>query len=177
MVLSGRSKARVQWLAVCATLLVVFGSGGRAQEPASLVRRRAPAFSLQDLHGNLVSLEKDRGKVVLLNFWATWCGPCKVEMPQFMQWRREYGAQGLEVIGVSIDDSAPPARAFVQKLRLNYPVVMGNAKLGEQYGGVLGVPVTFLIDRTGMVRARFDGEEHLAAEERQMRRLLGIVGH
>ena len=72
---------------------------------------------------------------------------------------------------------AAPARAFVEKLDLNYPVVMGNAKLGEQYGGVLGVPVTFLIDRAGMVRARFDGEEHLAAEERQMRGLLGHPGH
>jgi peroxiredoxin len=80
------------------------------------------------------------------------------------------------VIGVSIDDSAAPARAFVEKLHLNYPVVMGDAKLGERYGGVLGVPVTFLIDRAGVVRARFDGEEHLAAEERLVRGLLGGSG-
>ncbi len=93
-----------------------------------------------------------------------------------MAWQQEYGARGLVVIGVSIDDSPAPARAFAEKLHLNYPVVMGNAKLGERYGGVLGVPVTFLIDRAGIVRARFDGEEHLAAEERQVRGLLGGVG-
>jgi peroxiredoxin len=150
---------------------------GRAQEPRSLVGRRAPEFSLDDLHGTHVDLARDRGKVVLLNFWATWCAPCKVEMPRFMEWQREYGARGLVVIGVSIDDSAAPARAFVETLHLNYPVVMGNAQLGERYGGVLGVPVTFLIDRAGVVRARFDGEEHLGAEERQMRGLLGHPGY
>ena len=157
-------------------LLLVLGSVGSAQEPVSLVGRRAPVFSLDDLHGTHVDLAGDRGKVVLLNFWATWCGPCKVEMPRFMEWQKEYGPRGLVVIGVSIDDSEAPARAFVEKLHLNYPVVMGNARLGARYGGVLGVPVTFLIDRAGMVRARFDGEEHLAAEERQMRGLLGLAG-
>ena len=157
-------------------LLFVLGRVGSAQEPVSLVGRRAPEFSLPDLHQGRVDLRQHRGKVVLLNFWATWCAPCKVEMPQFMQWQKEYGPRGLVVIGVSIDDSAAPARAFVEKLHLNYPVVMGNAKLGERYGGVLGVPVTFLIDRAGVVRARFDGEEHLAAEERQVRALLGGAG-
>ena len=175
--LSGRSRRWVRLLVACAVLMLAWGGGGRAQEPASLVGRRAPEISLESLQHTRVDLAQDRGKVVLLNFWATWCGPCKVEMPRFMEWQKQYGARGLQVIGVSIDDSAAPARAFVEKLDLNYPVVMGNAKLGEQYGGVLGVPVTFLIDRAGMVRARFDGEEHLAAEERQMRGLLGHPGH
>ncbi len=157
-------------------VLWALSCAGRAQAPVSLVGKHAPEFALEDLHGTRVDLAGDRGKVVLLNFWATWCAPCKVEMPQFMEWQKEYGPRGLVVIGVSIDDNAAPARAFVEKLHLNYPVVMGNAKLGARYGGVLGVPVTFLIDRTGMVRARFDGEEHLAAEERQMRGLLGLAG-
>jgi peroxiredoxin len=153
-------------------LIFVLGSVGSAQEPVSLIGRRAPEFSLDDLHGTHVDLARDRGKVVLLNFWATWCGPCKLEMPRFMEWQKEYGSRGLQVVGVSIDDSASPARAFVEKLHLDYPVVMGSAKLGEQYGGVLGVPVTFLIDRAGIVRARFDGAEHLGAEEREVRGLL-----
>jgi len=163
----------VRTLVAGAVLVGVMNCAGRAQEPRSLVGRRAPEFSLDDLHGTHVDLARDRGKVVLLNFWATWCAPCKVEMPRFMEWQREYGARGLVVVGVSIDDSEAPARAFVEKLHVNYPVVMGNAQLGERYGGVLGVPVTFLIDRAGVVRARFDGEEHLGAEERQMRGLLG----
>ena len=173
--LSGRSKRRLRTLIAYAVLLLALSGAGRAQEPASLVGRRAPEFSLPDLHQGRVDLRLHRGKVVLLNFWATWCAPCKVEMPQFMEWQKEYGPRGLRVVGVSIDDSAAPARAFVEKLHLNYPVVMGNAKLGERYGGVLGVPVTFLIDREGIVRARFDGEEHLAAEERQVRGLLGLA--
>ena len=171
---SGRSKGLVRTLVACA-VLSAYGGAGHAQEPVSLVGKRAPELSLQDLYGARVDLAKDRGKVLLLNFWATWCGPCKVEMPRFMQWQKQYGAQGFEVIGVSIDDSEQPAQAFVEKLHLNYPVVMGNAKLGELYGGVLGVPVTFLIDRAGVVRARFDGEEHLPAEERQLKRLLGVT--
>jgi peroxiredoxin len=167
----------VRALAACIVLLWAMGSSAIAQEPASLVGRRAPEFVLEDLHGAHVEVAQMRGKVLLLNFWATWCGPCKVEMPRFMEWQKEYGARGLQVIGVSIDDNAAQARAYVEKLRLNYPVVMGNAKLGERYGGVLGVPVTFLIDRGGIVRARFDGEEHLTVEEQQMRNLLGAAQH
>jgi cytochrome c biogenesis protein CcmG/thiol:disulfide interchange protein DsbE len=173
MVLSRSDKFVLRAQFACAVLLMVLSGVATAQESKSLVGQRAPAFAIQDLHGAHVELEKDRGKVVLLNFWATWCGPCKVEMPRFMQWQKQYGPQGLQVIGVSIDDTAAPARAYVEKLHLNYPVVMGDAKLGARYGGVLGVPVTFLIDRAGVVRARFDGEEHLAAEERQVRALLG----
>ena len=176
---SGRA-ADQRWVRPAVSGLMLAGSlavSGRAQMPESLVGRPAPGFSLESVQHTRVELEQYRGKVVLLNFWATWCGPCKVEMPRFMEWQKEYGARGLQVIGVSIDDSAAPARALVEKLHLNYPVVMGDAKLGERYGGVLGVPVTFLIDRAGSVRARFDGEEHLAAEERQVREKLGLPGH
>jgi cytochrome c biogenesis protein CcmG/thiol:disulfide interchange protein DsbE len=175
-VLNRHTKVVSRPLAAVAALLLSVSGAGYAQEAASLVGRRAPVFALEDLHGKPVDLAKDHGNVVLLNFWATWCGPCKVEMPRFMEWQKQYGPKGLEVVGVSIDDSAAPARAFVDKLHLNYPVVMGTAKLGERYGGVLGVPVTFLIDRHGIVRARFDGEEHLAAEERQVRALLVEAG-
>ncbi|MFP5227488.1 MAG: TlpA family protein disulfide reductase [Acidobacteriota bacterium] len=170
--LIAHSKNRTRRLLAGAALLFLLSGAVGAQEPTSLVGRRAPVFSLDDLHHGHVDLAAYRGKVVLLNFWATWCGPCKVEMPRFMAWQKQYGAQGLQVIGVSIDDSAAPARAFVDKLHVNYPVVMGSAKLGERYGGVLGVPVTFLIDRAGIVRARYDGEEHLAAEERQLQGML-----
>jgi cytochrome c biogenesis protein CcmG/thiol:disulfide interchange protein DsbE len=103
----------VRTLVAGAVLVGVMNCAGRAQEPRSLVGRRAPEFSLDDLHGTHVDLARDRGKVVLLNFWATWCAPCKVEMPRFMEWQREYGARGLVVIGVSIDDSAAPARAHL----------------------------------------------------------------
>ncbi|HEX4005209.1 MAG TPA: TlpA disulfide reductase family protein [Acidobacteriaceae bacterium] len=155
-----------------AFLLCALLAGGSAGATESLLNRLAPVFALPDLHGERVDLAKDRGKVVLLNFWATWCGPCRLEMPRFMAWQKQYGARGLQVVGVSIDDSAAPVRPFVEKMRLNYPVVMGSAELGERYGGVLGVPVTFLIDRHGVVRARFAGEERLDAMEKELEKLL-----
>ncbi len=148
-----------------------------AQEPVSLVHRPAPQFSLPDLHHARISLEQYRGKVVLLNFWATWCAPCKLEMPRFMAWQKQYGPQGFQVLGVSIDDSEPPAAAYADQLHLNYPVVMGDPHLGERYGGVLGVPVTFLIDRKGIVQARFDGESDLGAMEIKLRTLLADPAH
>ncbi len=168
-----RTKGRLRTVGACGLLFACCGPG-LGQVGESLVGRPAPEFSLQDLHGARVDLAKYRGKVVLLNFWATWCAPCRLEMPRFMQWQSEYGAQGLQVIGISVDDTEPPARRFAEKLRVSYPIAMGNARLGERYGGVLGVPVTFLIDRTGIVRARIDGETDLNADELRVRKLLGV---
>jgi len=113
-----------------------------------------------------------RGKVVLLNFWATWCAPCEVEMPVFAAWQRELGAQGLQVIGLSMDDNAALARRAAGRLKLDYPIAMGNAHLATRYGGVLGLPLTFLIDRKGIVRARFQGETDPSTIENQIKSLL-----
>ena len=157
---------------LCAALFGLFVLGSPASASDSLVNGPAPEIARPDLHGNAVSLGALRGKVVLLNFWATWCAPCRLEMPRFVSWQRQFGPGGLQIVGVSIDDSEAPARAFADRLNLNYPVVMGDARLGERYGGVLGVPVTFLIDRHGIVRARIDGETDLAILERRVRALL-----
>jgi cytochrome c biogenesis protein CcmG/thiol:disulfide interchange protein DsbE len=100
----------------------------------------APNFSRVDLDQRNVDLTAYRGKVVVLNFWATWCAPCLTEMPPFVEWQQEYGARGLQVIGISMDDEVPPVRAAFQKYRLNFPVVMGDEKLREMYGGILGLP-------------------------------------
>ena len=139
---------------------------------SSLLNKPAPAFSLTSLDGQTVDLAALRGHVVLLNFWATWCAPCLVEMPRFAEWQTKYKADGLAVIGVSMDDDSAPAAAVVRKLQLNYPVVMGDEHLGLQYGGVLGLPVTYLIDRQGVVRARFHGGSHVEAIETAIRKLL-----
>ena len=144
----------------------------RASAAGSLLNRPAPAFTRFDLNHRQIDLAQYRGKVVLLNFWATWCAPCRVEMPRFVQWQKRYGPAGLQVLGVSMDDDEAPVLEFTRKLQVNYPVMMGDAKLGERYGGVLGVPVTFLIDRHGIIRARTEGETSLPALEEQVRRLL-----
>lgn len=161
----------------CAMLAGLFaGAGpGVAQDAmgrTSLVGLRAPDIARADLRGAPVSLAALRGKVVLLNFWATWCAPCRVEMPRFVAWQKQYGVDGLQIVSVSIDDSEPPARALVERMHLDYPVVMGDAKLGERYGGVLGVPVTFLIDRRGVIRARIDGETDLGALQGKIEAML-----
>lgn len=93
-------------------------------------------------------------------------------MPVFAAWQRQYGSDGFQTIGISMDDDAAPARELVSKLKLNYPVAMGDARLGERYGGVLGLPLTFLVDRNGMVRAKFQGETDLKTIEKQLRMLL-----
>lgn len=117
----------------------------------------APAFSLTDVFGHNLNLADYRGKVVLLDFWATWCGPCRMEIPGFVQLQRQYESQGFQVIGISMDDSVPPVLAFYKQFGMNYPVAMGNDKLGELYGGIIGLPTTFLIGRDGRIYDKVPG--------------------
>ena len=155
------------------TALCVVASGLRPAIAADgLVANRAPEFVRTDLNHKRLDLKAYRGKVVLLNFWATWCGPCLVEMPRFVEWQKKYGARGLQVVGISMDDSAVPVRSLYGKLELNYPVAMGDEALGELYGGILGLPVTFLIDRHGEVIAKYQGETDLNKVEMQVQSLL-----
>ena len=132
----------------------------------------APEFVRIDLNHQRLDLDAYRGKVVLLNFWATWCAPCQLEMPHFVAWQNKYGSQGLQIIGISMDDDPALARSAYRKLKLNYPVAMGDQKLGELYGGILGLPVTYLIDGHGRIRARFNGETDLNKVETQLQLLL-----
>jgi thiol-disulfide isomerase/thioredoxin len=125
-----------------------------------------------DLDHKRLDLNTYRGKVVLLNLWATWCAPCQVEMPSFVAWQKTYGPRGLQVIGISMDDDPALVRSMNGKLKLNYPVVMGDVKLGDLYGGVLGLPITFLIDRHGVIQAEFQGEPDMNKIEKQMQSLL-----
>ena len=118
----------------------------------------APGFELKDLAGKNVRLSDFRGKVVLLNFWATWCPPCKEEMPWFVDLQRRYGAQGLQVIGVAMDDSGEKAIAsFVQKLGVNYPVLLGKESTARAYGDVQFLPDTFYIGRDGKIVSHVQG--------------------
>ena len=159
------------------TLLLVaacLAAGGThdACAAASLLHKRAPEFVRTDLDHKRLDLNAYRGKVVLLNFWATWCAPCQVEMPSFVAWQKKYGTHGLQVIGISLDDDPALVRSLVGKLKLNYPVAMGDVKLGDLYGGVLGLPVTYLIDRHGMIQAEFQGETDLNKIKTQLQFLL-----
>ena len=149
-------------------------SRGRGHRPGSagLTNREAPDFTLPLVDGGQLHLSSYRGKVVLLDFWATWCVPCRAETPHFVELQQKYGDRGLQVIGVSMDDSADPVRPFVQQFHVNYPVVMGTADVGSSYGGVLGLPIAFLIDREGKVQAKHIGATEASVFEKEIALIL-----
>jgi len=135
---------------------------------AAIEHSLAPDFSLPDLTGHTLDLSSYRGKVVLLDFWATWCDPCRDEIPHFVALQNKYGGQGLQIIGVSMDDGPEPVRDFYQRFKMNYPVVMGNAKTGELYGGVLGLPIAFLLGRDGRISAKHIGAIDISVFEKEI---------
>jgi thiol-disulfide isomerase/thioredoxin len=118
----------------------------------------APDFTLKSVDGKDLKLSDLRGKAVLLNFWATWCGPCKVEIPWFMELEKQYGPQGLVVVGVAMDDDAEKVvPKFTQEMKMDYTVLLGTEKVADLYGGVEGLPMTFYIDRDGKIVKKVAG--------------------
>jgi thiol-disulfide isomerase/thioredoxin len=112
----------------------------------------APDFSLESLDGRSMRLSYLRGKAVLLNFWATWCGPCKIEMPWFVEMQNLYGSQGLQIVGVAMDDASKEDIAkFAKDMGVNYPILLGKEAVGDSYGGVPALPESFFIGRDGKV--------------------------
>ena len=132
----------------------------------------APEFSATSLSGEKIDMKDYRGKVVLLDFWATWCGPCRMEIPGFVQLQQKYRDQGFAVIGVSMDDGPQPVREFYNQFRMNYPVVMGTNTMSELYGGIMGLPTSFVIGRDGRIYAKHVGATEIAVFESEIRELL-----
>jgi len=126
----------------------------QAQESAPLpAAQKAPAWKLKDLDGHEVSAEQFKGKVVIVDFWATWCGPCVGEIPNYVALQKKYGKDGLVVIGALTHDPKTPAavRAFADKLGMNYTIVVSNDATEEAFGGFEAIPTTFLISRDGRI--------------------------
>jgi cytochrome c biogenesis protein CcmG/thiol:disulfide interchange protein DsbE len=119
----------------------------------------APDFTLKSLTGESVKLSDFRGKVVLLNFWATWVGPCRILTPWLVELQSQYGPHGLQVVGVSLDDDATKVEIgeFADTLRVNYPILMGDEKVANAYGGIPAMPVTFVVGRDGKTVDRIIG--------------------
>jgi cytochrome c biogenesis protein CcmG, thiol:disulfide interchange protein DsbE len=133
---------------------------------------RAPALTLVDLDGNRIESSSYAGHVLLINFWAAWCTPCTEEIPKLIALQDKYGAQGFRVIGISMEDRDSALREFYRKNKMNYPVVAGNEKIAEAYGGILGLPTSFLISRDGSVRAKHPGLADFSKLEQEIITLL-----
>jgi peroxiredoxin len=146
-------------VAMVVMVMVLFGveragrSAGHLGAPRADVEDKvAPDFALQSINGKTVRLSDFRGKAVLLNFWATYCAPCRVEMPWFVELQDRYAAEGLQVVGVAMDDASPDdIEKFANELGVNYSILVGQETVGNAYGGVQFLPSTFYIGRDGKV--------------------------
>ena len=151
----------------------------RANGPKNgqLIGAEAPDFELAALDGSNLRLSSLRGKAVLLNFWATYCGPCKIEMPWFVELQKEYGPQGFQIIGVAMDDASTDDIAkFAKDMGVNYPILLGKEAVGLSYGGVNVLPTTFFLDRNGKVIAREFGLQSRSVFVDHIKEALGRGG-
>jgi cytochrome c biogenesis protein CcmG/thiol:disulfide interchange protein DsbE len=164
--------------------MVASPTGGAPQYVTPLQGKPAPQFTLEDLSGEKRSLAIYKGKAVLINFWATWCAPCKIETPWLIELRNQYAAQGFEVLGISADDidRGDPGKLsdekkeiarFVQKMQMPYPVLIDGDSISQPYGGLDELPTSFFVDRNGIVVAAQLGLTSKAEIEANIKKALG----
>ncbi len=153
------------------------GSAASSDAPLACPADAKPAnldFTLKDVAGKDVTLSTYKGKVILLDFWATWCGPCKVEIPGFVEFQHKYGQQGFQVLGVSVDDRPEQLEPYVAEYKMNYPVLqgLGHDDLQDAFGPLVGIPTTFLIARDGRICAVHAGFASKDTFEQEIKSLL-----
>ena len=150
-----RNPLTLVFVAVVVALMLFFGFHRARRARTVVAGQLAPDFTLDTLEGKAIRLSDFRGQAVLLNFWATWCGPCKIEMPWFIELQKQYGRDGLQIVGVAMDDSSKAdIEKFVKEMGVNYPILLGKEAVGQDYGGVNVLPTTFFIDRDGRIVGR-----------------------
>lgn len=173
--MSRMSRRSVLLIAIAVLALGVyegFHRLGRHKAVTAVSNPAAPQFSATDIHGGSVNTSDYKGKVVMVNFWAAWCTPCAEEIPQFIALQKKYQDQGLQVVGVSVDDDPEVLLRFYRKYQMNYPVVPGDLKIADAFGGVLGLPTTFLIGRDNLIHGKHNGATDFSVIEREVVALL-----
>ncbi len=160
-------------------LLFMWTSGcGVEREEGAVTEKEwgdAPDFTLPDLAGDNLTLSDFKGKVVILNFWATWCPPCRREIPDFVYLYEKYKDEGLVIIGVNLDRGDSRAvKQFSENYKIDYPIVLGNVNVTQDYGGIRGIPTTFVIDRNGDIKEKYVGYRPRATFEKAIKELLEI---
>ena len=158
------------FLAIVLTLFIVNNTNDEPEQgpyPPNYIpeaadkRSDAPAFVLPDINGGQVSLADYKGKIVILDFWATWCGPCRRGIPDLIELKKEYN-ESLEIIGVSVDgitrdgSTVSDIKPFMKEFGINYPIALGDLNLVNSYGGITTIPTTFIIDKQGRLAARYE---------------------
>ncbi len=134
----------------------------------------APDFSLPTTDGKILKLSDLKGKVVILDFWATWCPPCRKGIPDLIDLEKEFGDKGLEVVGISVDqDTKDEVVPFMKQIGINYPVVYGNVGVYQAYGGIEAIPTSFVIDKEGKIVASYQGLRSKSVYENHIKKLLG----
>ena len=167
-----------------AELVAGAGAGDIPHFVTPLINKPAPKFTLEDISGKKVSLANYKGKAVLINFWATWCGPCKIETPWLVELHDQYASKGFEILGVSTDDLDPDDKKmfaseksdiakFAQQEHMQYPVLLGGTTLDKPYGGLDALPTSYFVDRDGNVVAAEMGLTSKADLEGNIRKALG----
>lgn len=139
---------------------------------ATIAHPLAPDFTLSDINGAKLSLSDYKGKVVLLDFWASWCGPCRIEIPWFVEMQEKYRGQGFAVLGVAMQDTPESVNNFYQQFRLNYPVAMGDSRVAALYGGIYGLPTSFVIGRDGRIYSQHSGTTGATIFQKEIEQLL-----
>lgn len=164
-------------IVVISTAMVISGQNqSNGSEPKPIEHMvSAPAWELQDLDGKTVKSSDFKGKVLILDFWATWCPPCRKEIPGFIDLQKKYQASGLTVVGVSVDHASPAAiKTFIEKAGINYPVLAADEKIVAAYGGIDGIPTTFIIDQAGHIVKQHVGFTDESEIEKEIKRLLKL---
>ncbi|MCI0707518.1 MAG: TlpA family protein disulfide reductase [Ignavibacteriae bacterium] len=136
---------------------------------------KAPDFTLKTSDGKTVQLSKLKGKVVLVNFWATWCGPCKAEIPDFMEVYSSYKSKGFEIVGIALDEEGwEVVKPYSDKQKINYPIVLGDGPLAYKYGGIEAIPTSFLVDQDGYIVGKRIGLLQKELLENSLKKLLAL---